>query len=340
MKRMKALLLSMLAPVVMSGVSPALAANSSGPVTLTYADVNTPDSIQGKAEALFAANVAKLSHGAITIKLYMSGSLYGQDNSLPAMEQGQLDMTSISAATAGTQVPSAGMFESAYMFKNYLTMMKVWHGPIGKQVFQTVAKQMGVVPLDAWYLGSREMNYRNIGHDILTPADMKGVKFRVPDATAWINMGHALGANPVPLAFSQVYTAIQTGTVDAQDNPLPTDLTSDFYQVAKNISLTNHVIDSIWPAINAKVWNSLTPQDRAIILKAIQDAGKYMDAQTLSKEHSLITYFEKQGVKVVTPNVNAFYSYAQKWYKSNPSATQGWNMKWYAEVQAIDKKAK
>lgn len=340
MKRMKALLLSTLVPMLVSGPLTALADTSSGTVTLTFADVNTPQSIQGKAEILFAANVAKLSHGAITVKLYQSGTLFGQDSSLPAMEQGQLDMTPISAATVGTQIPAVGMFESAYMFKNYEAMQKVWHGPLGKQVFQTVAKQMGVVPLDAWYLGSRELNYRNIGHDIITPQDMKGVKFRVPDATAWIDMGHALGANPVPLAFSEVYTALQTGTVDAQDNPLPTDFNSKFYEVAPNISLTNHVIDSIWPAINAKVWNGLSAQDQKIIETAILDAGKYMDAQTLSQEHTLTSYFQKNGVKIVHPNINAFYKYAQNWYKSNPSARQGWNMKWYAQVQKIDKSGK
>ncbi|QQE80562.1 DctP family TRAP transporter solute-binding subunit [Alicyclobacillus sp. SO9] len=309
-------------------------------ITLTYSTVATPDQLEVKAAKKFISEVESLTNNKVKIKLYTSGSLYGQDAALPAVEQGNLDMTTVSAATLAPQVPELGMFTAAYTFKNYTAMDKVLNGSIGKKLFKQVAQKTHVLPLDAWYLGNRELNYRNVGHAIKTPQDMKGVKLRMPDAKAWLNLGKALGANPVPLSFSNVYTSLQTGTIDAQDNPLPTDKADKFYEVAKNISLTNHVIDSIWPAISDKAWNKLTPSEQSDMQKAVSDAGKWMAQQTIQQQKTLVKWFQQHGVTIVHPDVNAFYKYAQNWYKTHPSATKGWNKTLLKQVQQVNASVK
>jgi len=324
-------------PSSKGGGSGNASSNSSGKaIVLKYSTADSPGSIQVNMIEKFKKEIEQSTNGKIKVQIYSSSSLYKQDAELPALEQGDLQMADISAAQLAQQMPYLSMFTAAYTFKNYNVMTKVLNGDIGKGIFQDVTKKTGVHPLAAIYLGSRELNYRNIGHDVLTPQDMKGVKLRLPDTQAWLNLGHALGGNPVPLAFTEVYTALQTGTVDAQDNPLPSDKTQKFYEVAKNISLTNHVVDSIWPTINENVWEEMTPDEQAKVQTAINDAGTYMDNATIQEESQLVTEFQKQGVKIVHPNINAFYTYAQNWYNTHPSATKGWDMSLLAKIQKMN----
>ena len=123
------------------------------------------------------------------------------------------------------------------------------------------------------YLGRRQLNLRT-DKKIMTPADLAGVKLRMPGTDAWQFLGKALGANPVPMAFTEVYTALQTGAIDGQDNPLPTDKDSKFYEVTKQIVLTSHLVDLNYLAISKKVWDGSRRNSRPKVQKAADDAAE------------------------------------------------------------------
>ena len=105
---------------------------------------------------------------------------------------------------------------------------------------------------------------------IKTPADLAGINLRMPNSDAWVFLGTAMGVNPTPIGFNDLYLALQTGTVEGQDNPLPTVKSAKFYEVQKSISLTNHLVDSVWPTINMNTWNKLTDTQKAWVLEAVE----------------------------------------------------------------------
>jgi hypothetical protein len=127
--------------------------------------------------------------------------------------------------------------------------------------------------LTVMYLGRRHVNLRTDA-EVRTPADLAGIKLRMPGTDAWQFLGSALGANPVPVAFGEVYTALQTGAIDGQDNPLPTNRDSKFYEVTKQIVLTSHLVDLNYLALSKKVWDEFTPEQQAVVQKAADDAAE------------------------------------------------------------------
>jgi TRAP-type C4-dicarboxylate transport system substrate-binding protein len=178
---------------------------------------------------------------------------------------------------------------------------------------QQVEDKLGVKLLTVMYLGRRQLNLRT-ENEIKTPADLAGVKLRMPGTDAWQFLGKALGANPLPMAFTEVYTALQTGAIDGQDNPLPTDKDSKFYEVTKQIVLTSHLVDLNYLAFSKKVWDGLTPEQQATVQKAADEAAESGRQKQLKLEAELEQFFKDQGLKVYTPDVEAFRTQVQKAY--------------------------
>ena len=138
------------------------------------------------------------------------------------------------------------MFTAGYLFNSYDHMTATLNGEVGQEVFQKISDEQGLLPLGAWYLGSREISLSE-DRAIKTPEDLNGVNLRMPNSEAWLFLGEALGANPTPMSFSELYLALQTGAVDGQDNPLGSVESAKFYEVQKSITLTHHLVDSVWP---------------------------------------------------------------------------------------------
>jgi TRAP-type C4-dicarboxylate transport system substrate-binding protein len=140
------------------------------------------------------------------------------------------------------------------------------------------------------------------------------VKLRMPGTEAWLFLGKALGANPLPMAFTEVYTALQTGAIDGQDNPLPTDRDSKFYEVTQQIVLTSHLVDMNFLAFSKKVWDKLTPEQQATVQKAADDAADLGRTRQLALETELEQFFKAKGLKVYEPDIEAFRNHVQKAY--------------------------
>ncbi len=301
--------------------------------TLQFSSVSVPDDAHTKGMYVFADEVAKLSNGTMKVEVFPGGQLFTQDGEQAAIRRGNVDMIYSGPNWLAEFVPYMSMFAAPYMFKNYEHMSSTFNGPIGKAIFDDVAAKTGMRPLGAFYLGTREVNLRDIGREVMTPADMKGVKLRMPNSPTWLFMGEALGANPTPLAFTEVYLALQTGTIDGQDNPLPTDKNAKFYEVTKYIVLTDHFINPIFPTINEKKWQSLTAEQQEIVMKALAVAQKYVDELNLSQEAELLDFFKEQGMTIITPDKQAFIDYAQEKVLGNKEMTSSWDMDLYQKIQ-------
>ena len=302
-------------------------------VNLIYSVNAVPGDAHYDAMMKFKEVVEAESKGNITVETYHSGSLFKQDQEVAAVKSGKADIVYLSASWLTDGSPWIGMFTAGYVFKSYDDMTKILNGEIGKEVFGRVVKEQGIRPLASYYLGTRQVNLRE-DKPVRTPADLKGVNLRMPNSEAWVTLGKAMGANPTPLAFSELYMALQTGTVDGQENPLPTDRSAKFYEVTKSISLTNHLVDSVWPCINEAKWQSLSDHQKAIIMKGIEAGRQTCDEKNLKTEAEIIDFFKGQGLKVYEADTKAFAESVLPAYLNNKNITGKWDMDLYNKVQA------
>ncbi|UJF17810.1 sialic acid TRAP transporter substrate-binding protein SiaP [Vibrio sp. SS-MA-C1-2] len=301
--------------------------------TLIFSDEGVPNDPHIKGMQVFGDELAKLTDGDMDVKVYHSAQLMNKISALTAIRRGRgVDIIYTSPTWLSEYVPYMSMFASSYLFNDYEHMTKVLNGPIGQQIFDDIAAKTGIRPLAAFYYGTRQLNLRS-DQKIDTPADLQGVKLRMPNSKSWMEMAKSLGANPTPLAFPEVYMGLKTGAIDGQDNPLPTDKNAKFYEVTQSIVLTDHFIDPFFPSMNERKWQALSDEKKAAILSALEIARKYVDNEVLTQEKELVDFFKSQGLSVYAPNKAAFIDYARDYYKNSPSS-KDWNMALYDQITA------
>ncbi|WP_028023384.1 sialic acid TRAP transporter substrate-binding protein SiaP [Enterovibrio calviensis] len=244
---------------------------------------------------------------------HWNASLFKQGTELEAIARGNLDMAMASAQELAEFIPAFSIFSAGYMHRDADHQVAVFNSKAMDPLKEEVEDTLGVKLLSVIYLGRRQLNLRTDA-EVQTPADLDGVKLRMPGSDAWQFLGKALGANPTPMAFTEVYTALQTGAVDGQDNPLPTDKDAKFYEVTKQIVLTNHLVDLNYLAISKEVWDDMTPEQQAQTQKAADDAAAFGRKNQLALEAELVDFFREQGLKVYEPNLEAFRTHVQKAY--------------------------
>ena len=298
---------------------------------LKFNTVAGPQQPQIKALEVFAREVDKLSGGKIKVQIFHSGQLGNQQTQLIGVMRGTLDMTFASPNSLAQFDRRLGIFGSAYLFRDLGHLRKVMNGDIGKEYFDRLAANQGLRPLDVWYLGTRQLNLRNRG--VRTPEEMKGIKLRVPNSPLWIAMGRALGANPTPIGFGEVYLALKTGVVDGQDNPLPTNKAQKFYEVTKYIVMTGHQIGMVWPSINEKLWKEMPENYRAWVTEAMRAARQHHDGLVIDGEARLLDEFQKEhGLTVIYPDVEAFRKNARSVYAD---FEEEWGKGMYERIRAV-----
>lgn len=303
------------------------------PVTLTVTLTAVSTDTHAQAMQEFKKTVEELSGGNITVEVYTDAQLFSQEEEVAAVVMGDADMTLTSASWLTTGSPWVSMFTAGYLFNSYDHMTATLNGEVGQEVFQKISDEQGLLPLGAWYLGSREISLSE-DRAIKTPEDLNGVNLRMPNSEAWLFLGEALGANPTPMSFSELYLALQTGAVDGQDNPLGSVESAKFYEVQKSITLTHHLVDSVWPAINTEKWNSLTDAQKDIILQGVEAGRDFCDSTNLQKEEELISFFEEQGLSIYEADIPAFQEHVLNYYL-NDEISADWDKEMYDKVAAI-----
>lgn len=248
-----------------------------------------------------------------TFEGHWSNSLFKQGTELEAIARGNLDMTITSAQELAEFFPEFSIFAAGYVHRDAEHQKRVFAADFMQPLKQKVEDDLGIKLLTVMYMGRRQVNLRT-DQKITTPADLKGVKLRMPGSDSWQFLGRALGASPTPMSFSEVYTALQTGAVDGQDNPLPTDKDAKFYEVTKQIVLTSHLVDLNYIALSKKVWDGLTPEQQAEVQQAADAAAESGRQNNLKLEAELVQFFKDQGLKVYEPDLEAFQKTVQQAY--------------------------
>jgi TRAP-type C4-dicarboxylate transport system substrate-binding protein len=169
------------------------------------------------------------------------------------------------------------------------------------------------------FFGTRQVGLK-VKKKISTPADMAGIKLRMPPGDAWQLLGRSLGANPTPMAYAETYTGLQTGSIDGQDNPLPNVQNMKFYEVMSQIVLTSHLIGYDLLTINLKTWNAMPAARQKAFQAAVDKAINWSAQEHLKREAELAETFRKQGLEIYAPDVKAFRDHAQKVYLASDEA--------------------
>lgn len=302
------------------------------PVELVYTMTAVPTDAHAGAMRVFKETVEEVSGGQIKVLTYDSASLFKQEQEVSAVKSGQADMTATAASWLTDGSPWVGMFTAGYIFKTYDHMTSVLNGPIGQEVFDRIAKEQGIRPLGAQYLGTRQINLVE-DRPIKTPADLNGVNLRMPNSDSWIFLGKAIGANPTPISFSELYMALQTKTVDGQDNPLPTNKNAKFYEVTNSITITNHLVDSVWPAINEAKWQSLTEEQKGWVMEGVKAGIEFCDTTNLKAEAELVEFFKSEGLSIYQADLDAFAEHVLAQYLDSPYSDT-WDMEMFEKIQA------
>ena len=308
---------SALAISSMLGVSTQALAQAKIPLRISTPAV--PDDWHAKMWTVFKDSLDKSSPNQFDTQINLNASLFKQGTEPAAMARGNLELSDISAFDMAKLVPEFSIFTAGYVVRDPAHQQKVFNGPIGEGLFKTVSEKMDVTILSTAYLGTRQVNLRET-RNVKTPADLKGIKLRMPGTKEWLFLGEALGATATPLAFGEVYLGLKTGTIDGQDNPLPTVRAAKFYEVTKQLVLTNHLVDSIFIAIANKTWNALTPAQKQNVKAAAQAAAQFNNENRIKEEGQIVDFFKQQGLQVTTPDLEAFRKSVQDTYAKSDYA--------------------
>ena len=303
-------------------------------ITFTLATSGSETDQRSVAMAeVFAPMVA----GFADYQVGYNGTLFAQGTELEAISRGNLTMSIASAQELAQFFPEFSIFATGYVHQDAAHQVRVFNNPLMDPFKKTVEDELGVKLLSVMYLGRRHVNLRQTRDEVnvQTPVDLAGINLRMPGTDAWQFLGAALGASPTPLAFSEVYTALSTGAVDGQDNPLPTVVDKKFYEVTKQIALTAHLVDLNYIAFSKETWDSLTSEQQMTVQRAADAAAAYGRLKQLDKENNLADFIRSQGVEIYTPDLKAFREHVQAQYVGSEAAAS-WPEGVLDRINALD----
>ncbi len=250
---------------------------------------------------------------------YYGGNLFKQGTELVAIQRGNLQMGNVAPQDISKQIPEWSVLTSAYLFRDAAHVSKFFKSETGVEFKKMAEDQLGIHILGPTYFGARHVGLKP-EKKINTPADMAGIKLRMPGGDAWQFLGEAIGANPVPVAYAEVYTALQTGAIDGQDNPLPNVKNMKFYEVMSQVVLTSHLIGYDLLVISKSVWDEMSPEQQQAFQAAADEAMKWSEDQHVAQEKTLIDEFKAAGLEIYEPDQEAFRKFAQEKYLNSELA--------------------
>ena len=276
---------------------------------LRFSAVFSEQDIRADMMKMFGEEVA----GSFALQPYYGGTLFKQGTELVALQRGNLEMGNVAPQDIAKQVPSWSLLTSAYLFRDAEHLSAFFESEAGQEMKDMAEEQLGIHILGPTYFGTRQVGLK-VDTEIKTPEDMAGIKLRMPGGEAWQFLGEALGANPTPMAYAEVYTGLQTGAIDGQDNPLPNVQNMKFYEVLSQIVLTSHLVGYDLLVVSDDVWDAMSAEEQEAFQAAADEAIAWSTEQHQKQEEELASFMKEQGLKLYEPDVDAFREYAQKKY--------------------------
>ena len=257
----------------------------------------------------FAPAVAEFAE----YEAHWNSSLFKQGTELEAIARGNLEMALASAQELAVFFPEFSIFATGYVHRDAEHQRAVFNDPLMDPFKKKAEEELNLKLLSVMYFGARQLNLRT-DQKVMTPEDLAGVNLRMPGTDAWQFLGKALGANPTPMAFAEVYTGLQSGAIDGQDNPLPTMVDKKFYEVTKQVILTSHLVDLNYISISKSLWDEMTPEQQKTVQAAADAAAMQCSEQQVKKEKELQDFLKEEGLQVYEPDLDAFRQRVQKMY--------------------------
>lgn len=262
-----------------------------GTTVLKFANGQSVNSIANLTMLDMAREINTKSAGRIEVQVYPANQLGNERDLAEGLRMGTIDMAYVSQAVMENFEPKLGLFSLPFLFKNQEHAEKVVNGPIGKSLYDSILKEKGIRVFGSW-----RQNFRFVFSNkaIAAAGDFKGLKIRVPESPTYVNTFKALGANPTPLPWGEVYTSMQTHVVDAFEVQSTSVGTEKLYEVSKYVAKTHHIMASSLVMINEKKWQALSPELQKIVGEAADNAQKVnYQKQAAAEEQDLKLFAEK-----------------------------------------------
>ncbi len=283
--------------------------------SLRFAAVFSDKDIRAEMMQRFAKDIEP----DFKVEPFLNSTLFKQGTELVALQRDNLEMGNIAPQDFSKQVPAWSILTSAYLFRDANHLNSFFASDMGAQMKKMVEDQVKVKILGPTFFGTRQVGLKG-KKKVATPADLAGVKLRMPPGDAWQLLGRSLGANPTPMAYAETYTGLQTGAIDGQDNPLPNVQNMKFNEVMSQVVLTSHLVAFDLLTINLKAWQGMSPAQQAKVQAAADKAIAWSAAEHTKRETALADGFRQAGLDVYVPNIAAFREHAQKVYLASDEA--------------------
>jgi tripartite ATP-independent transporter DctP family solute receptor len=315
---------------LLAAVAMAAMGSAAAQTKLKWAHVYETSEPYHTASVWAADEIKKRTNGRYEVQVFPASSLGKESDINQGLQIGTVDIIISGASFAARSFPRIGVGYYPYTFRDADHLLAYAKSDVFKELAEGYKAKSGGVQMTAvTYYGARHATSNKLFKNC---DEMKGIKMRVPDVPAYMALPRACGANPTPIAFAEVYLALQNGTVDAQENPLPTIEAKKFYEVQKNIILTGHIIDSLVTQVAPHVWNKLSDADKKIFTDVMQEAATRATNEIRKREGELVDEFKKKGINVVEVNRNEF---RDRIVKAVDMATMGYEKKDWDRIQAI-----
>jgi len=287
----------------------AIAGTAQAATTLKWAHVYEPSEPFHTESVWAAQEIEKRTDGRYHIDVYPSSQLGKEADINQGLTLGSVDIIISGSSFAAKSFPRIGVTYYPYTFRNPEHLLAYTKSDIFKELTKGYEEKTGHHIVAVSYYGTRQTTSNK---PISSCADMQGLKMRVPDVPAYLAMPRACGANTAPIAFAEVYLALQNGTVEAQENPLTTIEAKKFYEVQKNIVLTGHIVDHLNTIISKSLWAKLSDEDRQIFVEVAQEAAARTTKKIEAHEAELVQFFKDKGLNVTEVNKQDFIDAVHK----------------------------
>ena len=276
-----------------------------------------------------AEEIKKRSNGKFDIQVFPASSLGKETDINQGMLLGTVDMIISGPSFAARSYPRLGIAYYPFIFRDGEHLLAYSKSPVFKEMIDGFREKTGIQILAYTYYGARQTTSNKPFTDC---AGMKGLKIRVPDVPSYRATPEACGANPTPIAFAEVYLALQNGTVDAQENPLTTIEAKKFYEVNKHIMMTGHIVDGLTTQVAPHIWTKLSDAEKKIFSDVALEAAARASAQIKQRESELVAEFKTKGITI--HNVNR-QSFVDAVLKAKTVESMGFDKKDYDRIVAI-----
>jgi tripartite ATP-independent transporter DctP family solute receptor len=277
-----------------------------------------------------AGEIAKRTANRYAMDVFPASALGKETDINQSLTLGTIDVIYTGQAFAARTYPPLAIGGAPYMFRDFDHWKKYSESAVLRDVMEGYFKKGGNKPLAVTYYGVR---HTTANKAINKPEDMKGLKLRVPDAPLYVMYPKVVGANATPIAFAEVYLALQNKTVDAQENPLPTIEAKKFYEVQSHINLTGHITEMLLTIVSGQLWTKLSDADKKSFEAVFREAAKKATAEIAASEIKLVDDFAGKYKKTVVKSDRAAFKKVFTPFHLGPDAT--WDKALYEKVQAI-----